>query len=90
MMRGKAGECCCGKPRSKRRTGLNAGITAAGFVGWLLIPKCPMCLAAYAFAFSGMTLTYQYSMVTHRALLAVMVGMMIYGVVQLGRRRVQS
>jgi hypothetical protein len=74
--------CCC-QPVKRPGPTRHLALTLLATLGWLLIPKCPMCLSAYVFAFTGATLSFRVSSLTHQLLFAFMTGMIIYSSIRL-------
>jgi len=76
--------CCCQKnPRTGRdehnqRAGLHRVKKAFGWIipGALLVlmPKCPMCLAAYVALGTGLTISYSSAHILMRAITAICIG----------------
>jgi tRNA(Arg) A34 adenosine deaminase TadA len=75
--------CCQRKPRAEdearqQRTRLRRVREAAGWIlpGALLalLPKCPMCLAAYVVLGTGLSLSYSSAHILLRALIAICLG----------------
>jgi hypothetical protein len=68
-----------------RRASSNYGRHYVGAAGWLLpgaalalIPKCPMCLAAYIAMFSGVALPFSTAAALRWTLIAICVGSLAY------------
>lgn len=80
--------CCCRSTTKRaaiRSSGL--GLSLVGAVGWLTLPKCPLCLAAY-FAFgTGISLSVTQSRGLYLALLGFAAGSFTAGVFKEWRRR---
>ena len=75
--------CCCRRALHWRKTDL--GLSLFGVVGWLLLPKCPVCLAAWVAMLSGLSLSFDASnfvliLLTILAASCILVGMIRIGI----------
>lgn len=76
--------CCCQSTNhTTPRPARHLGLTLLSAITWLLIPKCPICLSAYIFAFTGASLTFSASTFTHKLLLTVVVAVFLYSMFRL-------
>jgi hypothetical protein len=88
--------CCCVDP--KQRLNLRSsdlGLSLLGALGWLALPKCPLCLAAYLAIGTGLSISASNSRILYLALGAVAVCLFIAGALRLAiaawnRRRCNS
>ena len=62
-----------------------AGLALIGALGWLCVPKCPLCLAAYVAIGSGVTLTYSHGQALRQLLMVCATGLILLGGWQLVR-----
>lgn len=72
--------CCCSAPRRGtpvRASGLS--LSFLGLLGWLALPKCPMCLAAYLAMGTGLSLSLAQSRTLYMGLAAFAAGLFIAG-----------
>ena len=76
------GGCCCKKPGRMPASGVVLSIL--GIVGWLALPKCPLCLAAYVAIFSGLSISAAYGRVLYFALVILVAACFLAGAVRLG------
>jgi hypothetical protein len=76
--------CCCSaaRKRSAVRTS-DAGLSIVGVLGWLALPKCPMCLAVYIAMGSGLSLTLAQSRILYSALAILAAVAFLIGTVRL-------
>ncbi len=74
--------CCCQKPARMPASGV--GLSILGIVGWLALPTCPLCLAAYVAVFSGLSISAAYGRVLYFALEVVVAACFLAGAVRLG------
>ncbi len=68
-------------------------LTLFGLLGWLSLPKCPLCLATYLAMGSGMTLSFAESQDLRQLWLITVTAMMLFGICRLatyGRQGVRS
>ncbi|MGC4004928.1 MAG: hypothetical protein QM811_18155 [Pirellulales bacterium] len=64
--------CSCARPTADhrvRRSLTGGALTVCGLLGWVCVPKCPLCLAAYVAVGSGITLTFAQGAALRYALL---------------------
>ena len=90
--------CCCARrtsdvqeiagPASKAHVGRplrGAVLTLAGMLGWLCVPKCPLCVATYVAIGSGITLSFAQGQILRQMLFAAAAGVLLAGAWRLGR-----
>lgn len=70
--------------RFKRSLGGGA-LAVCGMLGWLCVPKCPLCLAAYLALGSGITLSFAQSQLLRQLLFVVAAGLILAGAWRIGR-----
>lgn len=74
--------CCCRRSLRLRKTDL--GLSLLGVVGWLALPKCPLCLAAYVAMLSGLSLSVGASNAVLATLTIVAAGCFLVGTIRMG------
>ncbi len=79
-----AGCSCCPNRGHAARVG-SVSLTLLGITGWLALPKCPLCLAAYLTIATGFSVTALQGRVVYFALATLVVGCVLMGVVSVGR-----
>jgi hypothetical protein len=90
--------CCCARrtsdvreiaaPASKAHVGRplrGAVLTLVGMLGWLCVPKCPLCLATYVAIGSGITLSFAQSQVPRQLLFVAAACVLVVGGWRLGK-----
>jgi hypothetical protein len=90
--------CCCARrtsdvqeiagPASKTHVGRplrGAVLTLVGMLGWLCVPKCPLCVATYVAIGSGVTLSFAQSQVLRQLLVVAAAGVLLAGAWRLGK-----
>jgi hypothetical protein len=70
-----------------RRSVRGAALTIAGMLGWLCVPKCPLCLATYVAIGSGITISFAQSQALRQLLFVAATGMILAGAWRLGKWR---
>ncbi|WP_459554521.1 hypothetical protein [Lacunimicrobium album] len=76
--------CCCHPAKhSTPHPARHLGVTLLSAITWLFIPKCPVCLSAYIFTFTGASLTFSTSTFTHKLLLTIVVAVFLYSMFRL-------
>ena len=85
--------CCCTRPTSDAQAigrPVRGGVlTLLGMLGWLCVPKCPLCLATYVAIGSGVTLSFAQSQVLRQMMFVVAAGVLVAGTLRLGMHRRQ-
>jgi hypothetical protein len=74
--------CCCQRSLSLNKRDL--GLSLLGIVGWLALPKCPLCFAAWFAMLSGLSLSVGASNAVLLALTIVAAGCFLVGAIRLG------
>lgn len=67
------------------RRSLGGLLTLCGMLGWLSVPKCPLCLTAYIAIGSGLTLSFAQSQILLQLCGVAAAGMILAGVWHLSR-----
>ena len=62
------GKCPACSASAARQRAADAGLSLLGLLGWLALPKCPLCLAAYLSIASGVSLSASSSRVLYLTL----------------------
>jgi hypothetical protein len=76
--------CCCAAPSVTRRFAKSdISLSLAGVIGWFLLPKCPLCLAAYLALSAGLSLTALQSRVLYTSLAAIAVSLIAGGALRI-------
>lgn len=65
---------------------IDSGYALLGSLGWLSIPKCPMCVAAYFAAATGIAIPFAHAPALRLALLLVTASLVFGGVWRTKRR----
>src|SRR5215472_19324115 len=92
-MRAKSPKFCSGS-----RGGCGSPVRrAVGLISWILpsailalIPKCPMCLAAYIALWTGIGLSFSAAIYLRASLLAVSIGLILFLGVKTARRLIHK
>ena len=82
------GQCCTGEARSRRfalRFSGAAGSILPGAI-WLLLPKCPLCLAAWLTAATGLGVSGLFLERLRGSILVLWAAILLLGVARLLRR----
>jgi hypothetical protein len=77
--------CPCCQTTNRTATLGSAGLTLLGITGWLALPKCPLCLAAYLTIATGFSVTALQGRAVYFALATLVVACVLTGVVSVGR-----
>lgn len=78
-----ATSCCCTAPSLRQRLKTSdMSLSLLGVVGWFLLPKCPLCLAAYLAIGAGLSLTATQSRILYVTLSVFAVGLFAWGVLR--------
>ncbi len=71
-------ECCCSTKRNRVRTS-GMGLSVLGVLGWLALPKCPLCLTAYLAVISGISISAAYGRLLYVALVVATAACFLWG-----------
>ena len=78
-----ATSCCCAAPSLRQRfKKSDMSLSLLGVVGWFLLPKCPLCLAAYLAIGAGLSLTATQSHILYVTLTVLAVSLLAWGVLR--------
>jgi hypothetical protein len=92
-MKAKSLQCCSGS-----RVGCKSNIRrAVDFIGWIvpgavlaLVPKCPMCFAAYIALWTGIGLSISAAVYLRASLLVVSIALILFLAVRSARRLIHK
>jgi hypothetical protein len=81
-----AASCCCGQVF--KRDGIrptDVGLSLLGILGWLALPKCPLCLAAYLAIGTGLSISASNSRTLYWSLATLAGGLFLVGAIRICR-----
>ncbi|WP_425615393.1 hypothetical protein NA78x_005310 [Anatilimnocola sp. NA78] len=89
---GSRGGCACSatsaaiaSTKFTQRSVSGGALTVCGLLGWLCIPKCPLCVATYFALGSGLTLTLAQSQLLRQSMYVAAASLILFGVWRLAK-----
>ena len=86
--------CCCSQALKRDRVrAADVGLSLLGVLGWLALPKCPLCLAAYLAIGTGLSISVRGSRALYVVLAALTAGLFMAGawrITKIARRQLMA
>jgi hypothetical protein len=84
----KSDASACGCSQVFKRDGIrpaDIGLSLLGILGWLALPKCPLCLAAYLAIGTGLSISVSNSRTLYWSLATLAGGLFLVGAIRICR-----